>query len=298
MSTIGPAISLEIGLPPTRGLYGDSARALLRSRPAMLGLTLSVLTVLLAFFAPLLAPYDPLALQVRDRLMAPGPAHWLGTDEIGRDLLSRVLYGAQTSLLVGLGAMSMGLCVGVPLGIFAAYYGGAVEGIIMRLMDGLLAFPAIVLAMAILAVLGPGLGNAMLAIGVVQIPTFARLARSCALATQELDFVLAGRTLGAGDRYLMFRVILPNALSPLLVQVSLSFASAVLTEAALSFLGLGVRPPTPSWGAMLDVGRRYLAQAPWYSLVPGMAIFVTVLGLNLLGDGLRDALDPRLRRQR
>jgi len=249
-----------------------------------------------AVFAPVVAPYDPLALHVQDRLQNPSLQYLLGTDELGRDILSRLIYGARTSLAVGAIALAIAASIGTVLGLLGGYVGGAADPVIMRVLDGLLAFPSIILALAIVTALGPGLGNAMLAIGIVTIPSFARIVRGSVLSLKEKEFVAAARASGATTRYLMQRVLLPNCLSPLLVLASVSFANAILTEAALSFLGLGVQPPTPSWGAMLDAGRKYLDQTGWYSFAAGAAIFLAVLSLNLVGDGLRDALDPRIQR--
>lgn len=262
---------------------------------AWFGLLLFLAIVILAIFANWIAPYDPAALHMADRLQTPSTTYLLGTDELGRDILSRVIYGARISLSVGFVAVGIAATVGVLLGLCAAYYGNLVDALIMRALDGLLAFPAIILALAILSVLGPNMLNAMIAIGIVTIPTFARITRGTVLSLKRKEFVDAARINGASDWYIMLRVLLPNSLSPLLVQVSVSFAAAILVEAALSFLGLGIQPPTPSWGSMLDSGRRYLDQNPWYSIAAGAAIFLTVFSLNLLGDGLRDALDPRLR---
>ena len=271
---------------------------LVRDRAALAGVVLFVLVLAAAVLAPALAPYDPLAVRVSERLQLPSARHPLGTDELGRDVLSRIIFGARASLEVGGIAVGIAATVGTGLGLLAGYYGGFPAILIMRGVDGLLAFPAIILAMALIATLGPSLVNAAIAIGIVSIPSFARLAQASALSLREREFVEAARACGATDRYLLARVLLPNHLSPLLVQISVSFANAILTEAALSFLGLGVLPPTPSWGAMLDTGRKYLDQTPWYSVAAGGAILVAVLGLNLLGDGLRDALDPRLRGRR
>lgn len=272
--------------------------ALARDRAALTGAVLFALVLASAVLAPKVAPYDPLAIRVSDRLQLPSARHLLGTDEIGRDVLSRIIYGARASLGVGVIAVAIAATVGTALGLFAGYYGGFPGTMIMRGVDGLLAFPAIILAMALIATLGPSMVNAAIAIGIVFIPAFARLAQASALSLKGREFVEAARASGATDRYVLARVLLPNHLSPLLVQISVSFANAILTEAALSFLGLGVLPPTPSWGAMLDTGRKYLDQTPWYSVASGGAILVAVLGLNLLGDGLRDVFDPRLRGRR
>jgi peptide/nickel transport system permease protein len=270
-------------------------RLLGRDRGALAGALLFVAVVAAALFAGSLTPYSPVAVRMQERLQLPSPAHLFGTDELGRDVLSRILFGARASLAVGVIAVAIAGTVGTALGLAAGFYGGAVNATIMRGVDGLLAFPALILAMALTATLGPSLTNAAIAIGIVSIPVFARLAQASALAIKEREFTDAARASGASDAYVLLRVLLPNHLSPLLVQTSVSFANAILTEAALSFLGLGVQPPTPSWGAMLDTGRKYLDQTAWYSVAAGGAILVAVLGLNLLGDGLRDALDPRLR---
>jgi len=265
-----------------------------RDRAALAGLVLFLGILALALFAEWVAPFDPAAVHVRDRLQLPSTTYLLGTDELGRDVLSRIIFGARVSLAVGLIAVGVAATIGIVLGLSGGYYGGLADSLIMRGLDGLLAFPAVILALAIMTVLGPSLVNATIAIGIVSIPTFARITRGSILSLREKEFVEAARVSGATDRYLMARVLLPNCLSPLLVQASVGFANAILTEAALSFLGLGIQPPTPSWGAMLDSGRKYLDQTPWYSFSAGAAIFLVVLSLNLLGDGLRDALDPRL----
>ena len=280
---------------PARTLRQRSLVVLWRDRTAMVGVVLFLVILAMALLAGFVAPYDPAAVHVRDRLQLPTTTYLLGTDELGRDLLSRIIFGARVSLSVGVIAVGIAATVGIVLGLAGGYYGGLADSLIMRGLDGLLAFPAVILALAIMTVLGPSVVNAMIAIGVVSIPTFARITRGSVLSLREKEFVEAARVSGATDRYLMARVLLPNCLSPLLVQASVSFANAILTEAALSFLGLGIQPPTPSWGAMLDTGRKYLDQTPWYSFSAGAAIFLVVLSLNLLGDGLRDALDPRLK---
>jgi len=274
---------------------GGAVRSILGDPPSLLGVVLFVLIVAVALFAPTIAPYDPSAVHVRDRLQLPSSGYVLGTDELGRDLLSRIIFGSRISLIVGVIAVGIAATAGILLGLASAFYGGIVDSLVMRALDGVLAFPAIILALAIITALGPSAGNAMIAIGIVSIPTFARITRGNVLSLKEKEFVEAARACGATSPYLMLRVLLPNCLSPLLVQASVAFANAILTEAALSFLGLGVQPPTPSWGSMLDTGRKYLTQTPWYSFSAGAAIFVAVLSLNLLGDGLRDALDPRSR---
>jgi peptide/nickel transport system permease protein len=259
-----------------------------------LALAVVGLVTLAAVGAPWLAPYSPTEMNV-DLLTAPSARHLLGTDDLGRDILSRIVHGASVSVLVGVISMGTAAALGVPLGLIAGYRGGLADTVIMRVLDGLMAFPAILLAIAIMAVLGPSLQNAMLAIGVIYIPPFARIVRASVLSLREQEFVDAARGLGAGSPRIVARHVLPNCLSPVIVQGSLGMGYAILVEAALSFLGLGVQPPQASWGSMLAEGRGFLDQAPWFATFPGLAIFVTVLGLNFVGDRLREALDPRLR---
>ena len=262
--------------------------------PSWVALAIVGLVVIAALFASALAPYSPTEMH-DDLLAAPDLRYPLGTDDLGRDVLSRVIHGASVSVLVGVISMGTAACVGVPLGLLSGYRGGLVDTMIMRVLDGLMAFPAILLAIAIMAVLGPSLQNAMLAIGVIYIPPFARIVRASVLSLREREFVTAARSLGAGSFRVVMRHLLPNCLSPIIVQASLGMGYAILVEAALSFLGLGVQPPQASWGSMLAEGRGFLDRAPWFATFPGLAIFVTVLGLNLVGDRLRETLDPRLR---
>ena len=266
-----------------------------RSHVGLVGAVLVCAFVLVAALAPLLSPYDPVSADFANVLSPPTRAHPFGTDDIGRDILSRVVYGSRISLQAGLFTVAVALCIGLPLGLVAGYLGGRVDNAIMRGLEVVLAFPGLVLALGITAVLGPKLIHALFAIGVVFVPNFARLIRAQVLSVKEHDFVAAARALGASDRRLVILHILPNCLAPLLVQSSFSVAFGILTEAALSFLGMGTQPPTPSWGIMLSAGRGYLEQAPWLGAFPGLAIFLAVLGFNLLGDGIRDALDPRLK---
>ncbi len=279
------------GAAPVR----DFLRRLWRVRLAGVGLVIVGIVVLTALFAPLLAPYDPTQKNTRNLLKAPTLQHPLGTDELGRDTLSRVIYGARISLEVGIIAVGISLVIGVLLGLVAGYTGGTTDAIIMRIMDGLLAFPALVLALAITAMLGPSLNNVMLAIGITGIPSFARLVRGQVLTTKRLEYVQAAQSVGASDWRLMLRHILPNIVAPIIVQASISVAAAILAEAGLSFLGLGIQPPTASWGSMLNVAKGYLGRTAWLAIAPGTAIFITVLGFNFLGDAIRDVLDPRLR---
>ncbi|MBI4013139.1 MAG: ABC transporter permease [Candidatus Rokubacteria bacterium] len=237
--------------------------------------------------APVVGRYDPLLQDRASRFEAPSLRHLFGTDEFGRDIWSRVVHGARVSLLTGAAVVVVAGTVGIPLGLLGGYAGGWTDAVVMRFLDFLLAVPAILLAMAVIAVLGPGVLNAVLAVAIVSIPAFARIARASALALKEREFVLAARAMGAGPAYLMFRTILPNALSPLLVQATVAAAYAILLEAALSFLGLSSRPPEPSWGSMLNTGRSFLYQAPWYGLFPGVMITLAVLALNGLADGLQ-----------
>lgn len=268
---------------------------LLRNPAGVAGGTLVLVVILAALLAPYLTPYDSVTLNAPDRLQGPSARHWAGTDQYGRDTLTRMLYGARTSLLVSGAAIAFAGIVGSTLGTLAGYYRGATDAAIMRLTDILLSFPAILLAIALLAFLGSGLVNLVLAIGAVYTGPFVRVARAATLSVREEAYVEAERAVGAHDVRVLALGILPNIAAPLLVEVTLRLAYAILAEASLSFLGLGAQPPTPSWGQMIAEGRRFLSLSPWGSLMPGLAILVTVLGFNLLGDGLRDALDPRLR---
>jgi len=265
-----------------------------RNRLAVLGSGLLAFFVTCAIFADYLAPYDPLRADLANNLAPPSSEHILGTDELGRDLLSRVIHGARISLHLGVISVGTALVFGVFIGAVAGYYGGAIDQIVMRAVDIVLSFPTMLLAIMIVAVLGPGLTNAMIAVGISLIPEYARLTRSTFLYLRELDFVQAARMIGASDPRVIFRHILPNSLAPLIVQSTLNIATAILSAAALGFLGLGAQPPLPEWGAMLSKGRVYLMVAPHVTLYPGLAIVVSVLSLNMIGDGLRDALDPRM----
>jgi peptide/nickel transport system permease protein len=271
-------------------------RQLRQNRAAMIGAALVIFEIILALGAPWIAPYDPLDQNPREALQAPSREHLFGTDDTGRDLLSRVIFGTQISLRVGLISVGIGGGVGIVLGIIAGYRGGWADNVIMRMMDLLLAFPGILLALAIIAILGPGLFNVMIAVGISAIPAYTRLARGSALALREQEFVVGARAIGCGDGHITLRYILPNVLPPLIVLATLGIAGAILTAAGLSFIGLGAVPPAPEWGAILTLGRKYINQAWWYTTFPGLAIAITVLGINMLGDALRDALDPRLRR--
>lgn len=270
--------------------------SVLRNRLAALGVVIVVALILVALFAPWIAPYDPEAQFSTDARQPPSAQYFFGTDTIGRDNFSRILYGTRVSLVVGVVSMLLATTLGITIGLVAGYYGGWLDTILMRTMDALLAFPAVLLAIFVIAVLGPSLFNAILAVGIVYTPTFARLIRASALSIREKEYLESARAIGLRDGQIMRRVILLNSLSPLVVQFSLGVGYAILVEAGLSFLGLGVQPPTPAWGSMLGFGRNYMSFAPWLTAFPGLAIFVTVLGFNFVGDGLREALDPRMRR--
>ncbi|MBI2158841.1 MAG: ABC transporter permease [Candidatus Rokubacteria bacterium] len=264
-----------------------------RRKTTLVGAALMAVTLVVGLGAPLIAG-NPTHMDVVGRLASPSRAHWFGTDDVGRDVFSRVIYGARLSLLIGAAVVAFAFVVGVLCGLLAGYY-QRLDNPVMRIMDGLMAFPAIILAIALMASLGPSVLNVIIAIGVVHAPRVARLVRGSVLVVRETAYVEAARALGVSDRLLLGRHILPNCLSPVIVQGSFVFAAAVLTEAALSFLGVGVPPFVPSWGNILAEGRLYIQQAPWLVLYPGAAIMLTVFGLNLLGDGLRDLLDPKLR---
>jgi peptide/nickel transport system permease protein len=297
----GDARAVELApIAPSRASSPTGARAfwgrLWRVRLAGVGLLIVALLAVCAVLAPVISPYDPNRQRLLEALQAPSAAHLLGTDENGRDVLSRVLYGARVSLAAGIFSVSIALVLGIVSGLVSGYFAGRLDHLIMRVMDALLAFPTLVLALAITATLGPGLRNAMIAIGIVYTPLFARLVRGQVLSVREREFVEAARTVGAGHVRIMLRHILPNVAAPIIVQVSLSIAVAILAEATLSFLGLGVQPPEPSWGSMVSRGKDYLDQAPWLAFAPGGAILLAVMGFNFVGDAIRDALDPRLLR--
>jgi peptide/nickel transport system permease protein len=266
---------------------------LARRRAALVGLAVVVFFVAVALAAPLVAPVDPLATDWRTVRKPPSALHLFGTDELGRDVLARLIWGARASLMAGLVSVSIAVTVAVPLGLVSGYLGGTVDALLMRVVDAMLAIPFLVLAIALAAFLGPSLTNAMIAIGVVQTPIFTRLTRGQTLAVKHEDYIEAARAVGNPHRRILLRHILPNILAPILVQATLAIAAAIIAEASLSFLGLGQQPPAPSWGSMLNTASHFLSQAPWMALWPGLAIFSLVLSFNLLGDGLRDALDPR-----
>jgi len=288
-------LTLERRLGLEHSMFWSTAFRTLRAPGGWMGLLIIVTMVLISIAAPLISPYDPLAIHKTEQFKPPQAQYLFGTDEFGRDLLSRTIWAGRISLLAGAFAVSFAMGVGVPLGLVAGYFGGVIDAILMRIMDTMLAFPAILLAMAIVAVIGPGSLNAMIAVAVVSIPTFARVARSSMLTQKNMDYVTAARSIGARDARIIFRGILPNAIPVVLVQVAVSVAFAILVEAALSFLGLGTQPPDPSWGNLLQVSRRFLYQAWWYGVFPGAFLTILIIGLNLFSEALRDALDPTRR---
>jgi peptide/nickel transport system permease protein len=282
-------------MPRTEAPWRGFVRRFARNWIGLSGAIIVVLCIAVAIFAPMLAPYGPEETHPNWKLWAPNEYFVFGTDEFGRDILSRVIFGARISLEVGLISVSLALVLGACAGLLAGFFGGWTDGLTMRCMDVLFAFPAILLAIGIMAVLGTGIANAMLAIGIVYAPSFARLARASVLSLKEMEFVQAARVLGLGELAILVRHVVPNVLGPMIVQTSFSLSTAILTEASLSFLGLGTPPSIPSWGSMLSSSRRYVELDPWPAIFPGLAIMLLVLGFNLFGDGLRDVLDPRLR---
>lgn len=270
-------------------------RQLMKNRRAVVGGIILLVIIFMAVFAPYVTPYDPVRQDIRNRLQPPSREHIFGTDHFGRDTFTRVVFGARLSLRVGFLSILIAIVIGCFLGLIAGYYGGMLDNIIMRLMDVLMALPGFLLALAIVAALGPGLENVIIAIGISYIPSFARLMRSSVLTIRELDYVSAAEAIGSSDARIIFRHILPNSLNPIIVMATLSLAGAILSAAGLSFLGMGAQPPTPEWGSMISSARPYLRVSHWSVTIPGLAIFITVLCLNLVGDGLRDALDPRMK---
>ena len=285
----------EAAAPAGRSLARDAWRRLRRSKSAIVGGSLLLAIVIGALLAPLISPYDPIKTSQRTSLEAPSLKHPMGTDRFGRDVLTRVLWGGQLSLPVGFVSVVIAAVIGVALGLIAGFYGGALDSVIMRCVDLLLAFPGILLALAIVAILGASLLNLMIAVGIASIPDYVRITRATVLTIKEREFVLAARAIGSRNAALLLRHILPNVLGPLIVLATLGMASAIITGSALSFLGLGIKPPTPEWGNMLAEGREFLQRAWWVAFFPGLAIMLTVFAINLLGDGLRDALDPRMK---
>ena len=288
------AVAAAAGRPRADRRWPTLRRAA-RARLAPFGAAVLLIAVAAALLAPVLAPHDPLKQDLDRALARPDRAHWMGTDNVGRDVLSRVIWGTRVSLVAGFGSVAIAVAAGGVLGLLAGYAGGRVDGLVMRVMDAVLSFPPLVLALALGAVLGAGLTGVVFALGVVYTPTFARLMRGQVLAITAREYVDAARALGVPGWRIAWAHVLPNATAPIVVQASLSVAFAILAEASLSFLGLGVQPPAASWGSMINAGRGYLQQAPWIVFGPGATLFVTVVGLNFVGDAVRDALDPRLR---
>ncbi len=284
-----PAAAVPRELSPGR----RAMLRLVRRRGAMLGLAIVLLFIAIALCAPLIAPYDPVQTSWTAVRKAPSAAYWFGTDELGRDVLSRVIWGSRASLMAGLVSVCISMALGVPIGLLAGYMGGWVDGLISRFTDAMLAVPFLILAIALAAFLGPSLTNAMVAIGVSAMPVFIRLTRAQVLSVKVEDYVEAARAVGNPHWRIALRHILPNTLPPLIVQATLTIATAIIAEASLSFLGLGQQPPAPSWGSMLNTAKDYIDNAPWMAIWPGLSIFLLVLSFNMLGDGLRDALDPR-----
>lgn len=285
-----PATALD---PPSRSFLADVWRRFRRAPGALIGAAIVTLVLCVAIGAPFIAGSDPLAQNLAQQGQAPSGAHWFGTDKLGRDLFARIVYGARISIRIGFVAVGLAITAGTLIGLVAGYLGGRIDMLLMGLMDVMLAFPSIILAIGITTILGPSITNLMIAVGIVYVPQYARLARSSVLNVRDTEFVEAARAIGAMTPVILVRHILPNILTPLLVQATLGVATAELEAAGLSYLGLGARPPLPEWGAMLNDARDYWVSAPWALIFPGLSITVLVLGFNLLGDGLRDALDPK-----
>ncbi|QST00514.1 ABC transporter permease [Pontibacillus sp. ALD_SL1] len=275
--------------------WRDAWRSFAKNKIAIAGLSIVVFFILVALLAPLIMPYDHTKPDLLNRLKGPSAEHWLGTDDFGRDILSRIIYGARISLWVGFSCVAGSILVGCTLGILAGFYGKWVDTVISRIFDILLAFPSILLAIAIVAILGPDLQNALIAIAVINVPNFGRLIRSKVLSVKEEEYITAARSIGMNDARILFHHVLPNSMTPVIVQGTLAVATAIIEVAALSFLGLGAQSPDVDWGKMLADSKSYLVQAPWTMIFPGLAIMLTVLGFNLMGDGLRDALDPKMK---
>ena len=285
----------QAAVRPSATPWSAARRRFLHSRTGVAGAIVLVVVITAALFAGQVSPYSPIKQDFRIQSLPPSLAHLMGTDEFGRDVFSRVIWGAQASLQAGATAASIALIAGLILGMLAAYYGGRTDSLIMRCMDVVLAFPYILLAIAVVAILGPGLRNAMIAIAIVYVPHYARVVRGSVLSVRARDYVEAARAIGARDGRVMWQHVLPNTLAPVIVQTTLNVGSAIIDTAGLSFLGLGTQPPTPDWGNMLSAGRNYVIDSPWIATFPGLVILATVLAFNLMGDALRDAFDPRLR---
>lgn len=294
-STVSDTTTHTVALLPQQRFR--TLRRFAGNRLAVLGAAIIALLILLALAAPLLARYDPIFDQDYANILAgPSAAHWLGTDDLGRDIYTRMLYGSRISLQAALISVGLAFSVGVPIGIISGFYRGAVDAIVMRVVDALQAFPSLILALALAAALGGGFYNAMVAVGIGFTSSFVRLARGQAMTIRNLDYVMAARSIGAGNLRIMWRYVLPNALAPLVIQATFAMGTAIIAEAGLSYLGLGARPEDPSWGSMLHIAQGYLNTAPMLAMWPGLAIFLVVLGFNLLGDGIREVFDPKLSR--
>ncbi len=278
---------------PQKSKYKKTMKRIFFNKKAILGAILLIIIALAAIFAPYVTVHDPIQQNVRNRLQPPSSEHWLGTDNFGRDIFSRIVYGGRISLRIGFISVGIAVLFGCSMGVLAGFYGGWVDNIIMRIVDIMLALPGFLLALAIISALGPGINNLMIAVGISYIPVFARLMRSAVLAVIEKDYVTAARALGGDDRQLIFKHIIPNSLSPIIVQATLAMAGSILSAAGLSFLGLGAQPPTPEWGFMIASARQFIRLSHYAVTFSGLAIVITVLSLNLVGDGLRDALDPK-----
>ncbi|TBL75261.1 nickel transporter permease [Paenibacillus thalictri] len=266
-----------------------------KNKRAMVGLWMVAIFIIVALLARWIAPYDPFAQNMQIMLESPSWSHPFGTDEFGRDILSRIIYGAQISLMIGIVGVIISVVVGMALGTISGYYGGKADALIMRIMDIFMAFPSFLLALAIVSVLGPSMINVMIAIGIFSVPTFARISRSSVISVKNKEYIEASKAMGASDASIIFKHVIPNSIAPIIVLSTLRIATAILTASGLSFLGMGAQPPTPEWGAMLSTGREYLRTAPHVSTIPGLAIMFMVLAFNMLGDGLRDALDPKMK---
>ncbi|MFN8661285.1 MAG: nickel transporter permease [Thermomicrobiales bacterium] len=290
----GPVQQLSSVPRTSAGLWHDAARRLRRDPAAVAGLIIILALIVIAIVAPWITPYDPNDQSFRIKLKPPSAEHWLGTDEFGRDVFSRILIGTRVALYVGIVPVIVAMIIGVTLGLAAGYYGKIVDQVIMRLIDILLAFPWLLLAIGIMAVLGPGINNVVIAVAIVYIPAFARIVRGSVLSIKEKEYVEAARAMGQPNPRIITRHVLANALAPIIVLATLSIGQAIIYAAGLSFIGLGTQPPNADWGVMLSSGREYLRDAPWLGFFPGLAILITVLAFNLFGDGLRDALDPRM----
>ena len=291
-----PLIATQTLDHPKQSVFGSFFSVFLENKAAVVGGLIILFYIFIAVFAPVLAPYHPHDISLENKLMPPSTEHWMGTDDKGRDILSRILYGSRLSMGVGFAAVIFGAFFGITLGLIAGYYGKWVDSIIMRCMDVLLAFPGILLALAIVSALGPSLINVTIAVGAFSVPLFARIVRGSTLEVKQLEYIDAIRSLGAKDGTIIFKHILPNIMSPIIVQGTLRVATAILSAAGLSFLGLGAQPPSSEWGTMLSSGRDFLFSAPYIAIFPGLAIAFLVLGFNIFGDGLRDAFDPRMKK--